>query len=285
MQAALSDAAAQTLDLLGQDALVSAAARLLLPEEGVTEAAVNPDALHFPASLVKLFHAASFLRAVASGAIVETAEDHRALEALLKLSSNDADQYLIRRLCPPPPEAIATPPPAHMAAREALSSAWHMLDPVAYRDLRVSNATYIDGPFGVEAETRRALGRNQMTARAVLAMLGAIAGGGDLLAADDAARMRGWLDRAWARPPSPAAGTAGQVAGFLAQAMPADAAVWSKGGWTEETRHDALRAVFPDGTRLTLVVLVSAGGLWGRDDILPSFAATFLAGIGLGERR
>jgi hypothetical protein len=284
MQAALNDAAAQILDLLGQDALVSAAARLLLPDGGATEAAVNPDAPHFPASLVKLFHAVAFLRAVAAREIVETAEDQRALEALLKLSSNDADQYLICRLCPPPAEAIATPP-AHMAAREALSSAWHILDPVAYRDLRVSNATYIDGPFGVEAETRRALGPNRMTARAGLAILTAIAGDGDLLAAADAGRMRGWLDRAWARPPSPPAGTAGQVAGFLAQSMPADAAVWSKGGWTEETRHDALHATFPHGPRLMLVVLVSGGGLWGRDDLLPTFAATFLSQTGLGERR
>lgn len=149
----------------------------------------------------------------------------------------------------------------------------------------MSNATYEDGPFGVEAQTRRMLGRNRMTARAGLAVLRGIAGEGPLLAPADTARMRGWLDRGWARPPDPGAGTPGQVAGFLAQAMPQDTAIWSKGGWTEEERHDALHATFADGSRLCLVVLISGRGLWGREDLLPAFAETILAVGGISAPR
>lgn len=264
------------------DATVSAAARLLGADGHIAEAAIEPDAPHFPASLVKLFHAVAFLRAVADRRLVENGEDARALEALLRLSSNAADQYLLRRLCPPPPEVDVSPSPAFLAAREGLSEAWQALDPDAYGDIRVSNATYVDGPFGVEAEARRALGRNRMTARAGLAVMRAIAGEDGLLPAEGARRLQGWLDRGWARPPSPPAGTAGQVDGFLAQALPADAAVWSKGGWTDETRHDALHATFPDGSRLLLVVLISGTALWDRDDLLPTFAAELLAQVGRG---
>jgi hypothetical protein len=286
LQQALGRAAARAAEILGQpEARVGAAGRLVLPDGRVCEGAVRADETHFPASLVKLFHAVAFLRAVAEGRLVENAEDSRALEALLRLSSNAADQYLLRRLCPPPPEAEAVPAPAFMAAREGLTEAWLALDPVAYRGLRVSNATIVDGPFGIEALAREALGRNRVTARAVLAVMRAIAGEGGLLSPVDAARLQGWMDRTWARPPCPAAGTAGQVDGFLTRAMPADAAVWSKGGWTEETRHDAVHARFAGGSRLLLVVLVSGRDLWHRDDVLPAFGAEVLAGLDLGERR
>ena len=284
MQAALAAAADRVRVLLDEpDATVSATARLVRFDGGTSEAAIAETLAHFPASLVKLFHAVAFLRGTAAGTLTETAEDCRALEALLRLSSNDADQYLMRRLCPPPPETLAEPPAAFMAAREALSTAWPAIDPLAYHDLRVSNATYEDGPFGIEAETGRSLGRNRMTARAGLAILRSIAGEDTLLAAADAARLRGWLDRTWARPPNPTAGTAGQVAGFLSQAMPPDAAVWSKGGWTEETRHDTLHATFAGGARICLVVLISGRRLWGRDDLLPAFARSVLARGGICE--
>lgn len=277
MQAALENGAAAVRRCVGAGPLrIGAAAQLLDPSGRATEAAIDAADLHFPASLVKLFHAVAFLQAVDAGALQEAPEDARALDALLRHSSNDADQYLMRRLCPPPPENGLPPPPAFVVARAALNDRWTALDPVAYAGLKIGNATYEDGPFGLEAETRRALGQNRMSARAGLAILKCIAGEDDLIAPESAARLRGWLDRAWARPPRPAAGVAGQVDGFLAAGFPAGAQIWSKGGWTETTRHDAVHALMPDGSRLFLVVLVSGSDLLERADLLPAFASAFL---------
>ena len=56
------------------------------------------------------------------------------------------------------------------------------------------------------------------------------------------------------RDPSPESGTKNdQAHAYTALALPPGAKLWSKAGWTSETRHDAAYVELPNGAKFILV--------------------------------
>ena len=68
-----------------------------------------------------------------------------------------------------------------------------------------------------------------------------------------------------------------QAKGFTARALKPGAKLWSKAGWTSETRHDAAYVELPGGAKFILVTFTV--GHANERDIIPSVARRVVAGM------
>jgi hypothetical protein len=65
-----------------------------------------------------------------------------------------------------------------------------------------------------------------------------------------------------------------QAHGFTGSALPPDSKLWSKAGWTSDTRHDAAYVELPDGWRFVLVTFTSGHG--NDREIIPFLAKSLI---------
>ena len=68
----------------------------------------------------------------------------------------------------------------------------------------------------------------------------------------------------------------GQVKGFTGAGLPAGSKLWSKAGWTSNTRHDAALVEFPSGKKYILVTFTVNHA--SDATLIPFIAKTFTAG-------
>ena len=64
---------------------------------------------------------------------------------------------------------------------------------------------------------------------------------------------------------------------YTAPALPQGAKLWSKAGWTSETRHDAAYVELPNGARFVLVVFTVNHA--NEKEIIPTVAREVVAGM------
>ena len=275
---ALAAAGAPEPSAGGPDA---AAACLVAPDaEGALRgASVQAHRLFYPASLVKLFHATAYMLAVDTGRLEPVEEDERALAAMLRQSSDDADQYLVGRLTGAPPQVWLDGDAltAWMGRRAALGETIAALHVPEFAGMVIAHPTFADGPFGAEHRFRQAQGGNRLSPLAMTRLLAMLTGAIEP-AVPGAGRIVGWLDRA------PARRTGGdrtaQVGGCLAQDLPADIDVWSKAGWTSSVRHDAAWLRWPSGASAWLVVMTSGDRLAASESFLPTVGRHVVQALG-----
>jgi hypothetical protein len=94
--------------------------------------------------------------------------------------------------------------------------------------------------------------RNLLTTDATARLLTEIATGRCVTAARSAEMMT-----LLARNPAPDARPADAQAQFTGPALPSGSKLWSKAGWTSQTRHDAACVELPDGRKLVLVIFTT----------------------------
>ena len=223
------------------------------------------DAPFYPASVIKLFYMAD---------VFATHKEHvpdvdRALKEMISVSDNDATAYIVDIL------ANTTPgPPLQGRALEKFIE--HRRD-ITRRFQRLGYADNVNammkpwsfGPFGRD---KQALGenrenRNKMTANACASLLLWIV----RRRAPGADAMMDLL----ARPLAPLRENENQVKEFIGEALPTDAKLWSKAGWTSEVRHDAAYIELPDGRKFILVIFTR--GIAGDVTLIPAIARNVLA--------
>lgn len=232
-------------------------------------ASYNGNWLIYPASVSKLFILALVHAAAEAGSFTPSDEDARAMDEMIRQSSNDATGYLIDRLSGAP----NGPPDGE--GFERFARARGVIDDLlrgwGWRELercRVRHKTYGDGPFGAEAAYLKLAGRNQLTTDAVARLLVSLDAGVVASAARSAAMLE-LMDRT-GRPGA-------QTAGFLGAGLSPGARIWSKAGWTSAVRHDAALLSFPDGRRVIVVIFLEGPQAAGDAAILPAIAATLEA--------
>lgn len=71
-----------------------------------------------------------------------------------------------------------------------------------------------------------------------------------------------------------------QVTGFLGGALPQEAQIWSKAGWTSQVRHDAAYIEIPDKRPYLLVVFTEGKAHAKSRDILPFVSKQFAEAVG-----
>ena len=227
----------------------------------------------YPASVCKMFYLAALAAFQARGRIVLDDEDHRAVRAMIALSSNDATTYLLGRLTGAfdGPVLAAAELDQWLAARRMVQDWLESLNIPALDGINLIHSTYEDSPYGRARQARLARPGNLLSARACAAMLHEMLRG----ALPGRDWMAGHLSRDWQR--DGASDPEGdQTAGYLAQGLPADFRIWSKAGHTSWTRHDVACVTAPDGRACILAVMTEGAAASANARTLPAFARAFV---------
>jgi hypothetical protein len=77
------------------------------------------------------------------------------------------------------------------------------------------------------------------------------------------------------RPLAPLREEENQVKEFIGEALPADAQLWSKAGWTSEVRHDVAYIELPAGRKFILVIFTR--GIADDVTLIPAITRNVLA--------
>jgi beta-lactamase class A len=236
------------------------------------------DAAVYPASTCKSFYMVAFQHWVESGLLQADDEDLRALSAMIRQSSNDATTYLFGRMTDTTPGGPL--PEADMVAwwdrRQQIHryfQGWAWPD---FAGLRLWHSTYEDSPYGRE-KAARAQGGNLIAPCAAAALLHGIVAG-QLVSPAACGRMMELLDREPEREPQALPPDyRDQVRGFLGGGLPRAVPLWSKAGWTSETRHDMAYWEAPSGGSIVAAVYTVGPHMAQNDGFLPALGRRLLA--------
>jgi len=212
-------------------------------------ASVRGGEMIYPASVIKVFYLAATHRWMEDGHLTDTPEVRRAMKDMIVDSSNDATHYLIDLLTgttsgPELPEAEIR---GWFDKRNAVTRHFTHL---GYTGVYAHKKPWGDGPYGRESQAIRLFEpkRNMLTTDDTARLLVEIVNGKSVTPA----RSREMLELMKRDPAAPTADPDDQ-AKFSGPGLPAGTRLWSKAGWTSQTRHDAIHVELPGGARFVLV--------------------------------
>jgi len=226
----------------------------------------------YPASVVKLFYLAAAQRWLEDGRLADSPEFRRGLRDMIVDSSNDATHYVLDLLTGTTSGPELTPDAlgAWVEQRQAVNR-WFLS--LGYpSSINANKKPWCEGPYGREKQAIEAYqpNRNLLTTDATARLFTEIATD-RMITPGRCEQMRKLLARdPWA-PSTPE----DQTTGFIANGLPRGTKLWSKAGWTSQTRHDSALVELPDGRRVVLVIFTT--GHANEEDILPSLTRTILA--------
>jgi len=227
----------------------------------------------YPASVIKLFYLAAAHRWLEDGRFADTPELRRALRDMIVDSSNDATHYVIDLLTgttsgPELPEAELK---TWVEKRAVVTRYFAGL---GYLDVNASKKPWGDGPYGRESQAIRAYEpkRNMLTTAATARLWVEIATG-HCVTPTRSTEMMALL----ARDPAAKTEDLDDQAKFTGTELPAGARLWSKAGWTSQTRHESAYVELPNGRNYVLVVFTTDHA--SERAILRNVAAVVAAGM------
>jgi hypothetical protein len=242
------------------------------------QASYRGDAPIYPASVVKLFYLAAAHRWLEDGKLQETEELRRAMSDMIVHSYNEATHYVVDLLTGTTsgPELPAAELEDWFNKRNAVNRYFTSL---GYTNINVNKKPWCEGPYGRETQAIKAFkpNRNMLTTEATARLLTQIVTG-KAISAKRSAEMMKLLER---NPTGKTSDPDDQSHGFTGPAVPTGAKLWSKAGWTSETRHDAAYIELPDGAKFVLVTFTV--GQAAERDIIPALARVVIQHMRGGE--
>lgn len=208
----------------------------------------------YPASVIKLFYLAAAHRWMEDGKLTDTPELRRALSDMIVHSYNEATHYVIDLLTgttsgPELPEAELK---AWFDQRNAVTRYFTGL---GYRNVIAHKKPWCEGPYGRESQAIKAFEpkRNFLstddTARLITEIVTS-----NCVSAPRSGEMMALLKREL-----PDVDKDPDSQGkFTGSALPEGAKLWSKAGWTSQTRHDCAYVELADGRKLVLVTFTES---------------------------
>jgi len=240
----------------------------------------------YPASLVKLFFLATAEAAFESGRLARSRELKHALAAMIQRSGNDATSLVVDSLTGTTsgpalkPAALAR----WLARRRSIDryfAGWRCQE---FAGINLAQKTWYEGPYGRERQSCFEVpnNRNRLTCDAVARLLLAIMRGEAVSRRRSAAMMK-----LLARLPDAVdkQDPMNQVTGFFGEGLPRQARLWSKAGWSSQTRHDAAIIELPNGTRFILVAMSFGPAAAKNRRLLPFIARQVARRLGAGQRQ
>lgn len=230
----------------------------------------------YPASVVKMFYLVAVHQWLRSGRLKDTPELRRAMKDMIVDSSNDATHQIVDVLTDATGGGELAPAELKIwsAKREAVNRYFQSLD---YTDINVVQKTYCEDLYGRERQFwNGGKNRNMLTTNATARLLAEIALG-KAVSGEASRRMLELLKR---NPYKESTDLDSQDIGFTGIALKniPDVKVWSKAGWTSNSRHDAAYIETPDGRKFVLVVFTEKFA--NEREIIPGIAAKILAEFG-----
>ena len=214
-------------------------------------ASYRGDVRIYPASVVKLFYLEAAHRWLEDGKIQDTPELRRAMHDMIVDSSNDATHYVMD---------VITGTTSGPELQPSEKADWeHKRNAVnryflsrGYTNINVNQKPWCEGPYGRERifVGEKFTNRNALTTDATARLLSEIILG----QAVSSARSAQMMDLLKRDPFAKSSDPDDQAHGFSGSAIPPGGKLWSKAGWTSETRHDAAYIELPNGARFILVI-------------------------------
>lgn len=229
------------------------------------------DSAFYPASVVKLFYLAYAEHLVATRKLKRTEELDRALEDMIRDSSNDATHYVLDATTGTT-GGVELSPREFERWKEKRQSVNRWFASQGYEGVNACQKTWCEGPYGREAAFvgKDFANRNRLTPLATARLMTEIALGA-CVSQDASATMLNLLSR---KIPADSPEADNQSKEFTGDALPKGAKLWSKAGWTSTTKHDVALVELPNGTRLVLAIFTKNHS--NEKEILPWFAGKLL---------
>jgi beta-lactamase class A len=229
----------------------------------------------YPASVIKLFYLVATHRSLEDGKLQDTEELRRALRDMIVDSLNEATGYIVDLLTGTTsgPELSPSEMEAWYAKRNAVNRYFSSL---GYVNINANRKPWCEGPYGREIQSVRMHApnhRNWLTTDATAHLLSQIA----LRSAISAARSDQMLELLKRDPFAPGDKN-DQAHAYTGLALPPGSKLWSKAGWTSQTRHDAAYVELPNGAKFVLVTFTVDQA--GEREIIPTVAKHIVEALG-----
>lgn len=226
----------------------------------------------YPASVVKLFYLVAAHQWLERGKIQDTPELHRAMRDMIVDSYNEATHYVLDIITGTTsgPELA----PDQMANWEFKRNAVNRyFAAMGYTGINANQKPWCEGPYGRERifVGEKYSNRNALTTDATARLLASIVTG-KAVSPERSKEMMDLLRRDFAGKSSD---PDDQAHGFSAAALPTETRLWSKAGWTSETRHDAAYIELPSGKKLVIVTFTL--GQANERQIIPTLVRKLLS--------
>lgn len=222
------------------------------------QASYRGDVQIYPASVVKLFYLAAAHRWMEDGKLKDTPELRRAMRDMIVESYNEATHYIVDLLTgttsgPELPDAEID---AWFEKRNAVNRWFTSL---GYTNINANKKPWCEGPYGRETQSikRHTPKRNMLTTDATARLLTEIVTG-QCVTLKRSAEMLELMKR----DPTKQLEDGGEpdqnnaFTGLGVRDIPG-VKLWSKAGWTSQTRHDAAYIELPNGARFVLVTFTT----------------------------
>lgn len=229
---------------------------------------VQGDAPFYPASVIKLF----FMADVYAMRLQNVPDMNRALKNMIVESDNDATAYIVDILA-------GTTAGVSLEGRALRRFTDHRreinrrFERLGYEgNVSAMMKPWSFAPYGRELQLlgENRVNRNKLTANATAALMVWIA----RHRAPGSDQQLALLHR----PLSPPRDDENQIKEFIGEALPADARLWSKAGWTSEVRHDAAYIELASGRKFVLVIFTrGSGGAEGDKTLIPTVTRNVMA--------
>lgn len=237
----------------------------------------------YPASVVKLFYLVAVNEWLEKGMISTSKELERAMRDMIVDSSNDATSLVIDILSGTTsgPELSPGPFETWKQQRNIVNRYYQSLGWSDMETINVCQKTWCDGPYGRERAFVGELldNRNMLTTNATARLLHSIVGGVAVSSGRSQAMMA-LIKRSLQPDDLPKDVEEDQLTGFLGGALPEEAQIWSKAGWTSQVRHDAAYIEIPGKLPYLLVVFTDGKANAKNQAILPFVSQLVAEAVG-----
>ena len=237
----------------------------------------------YPASLVKLFYLVAIQEWLEKGMLPDSLELQRAIRDSIIDSSNDATSLILDTLTGTTsgPELPANPFETWKKQRNIVNRYFKSLGWPELEGINLNQKPWNEGPYGREKAFLGEMmeNRNMLTTDSVARLLHSVIGG-VAVSSDRSSQMMKLLKRSL-NPQDLAKyeEEENQITGFLGEALPANAQIWSKAGWTSQVRHDAAYIEIPQLAPYLLVVFTKGKDNAKNKRILPFISQAFMKAI------
>lgn len=227
----------------------------------------------YPASVIKLFYLAAAHHWMDNGQLKDTEELRHGMKDMIVISGNEATGLVVDSLTGTtsgpelPPEELERWHDQRNAVNRYFTS-------LGYTNINANRKPWNDGPYGRERQSvlvHKADARNMLTTDATARLMTEIMTG-RAVTPERCRQMQELLRR----DPADKNGE-GQVKGFIGETLPPGTKLWSKAGWTSQTRHDCAAIELPDGRKFVLVIFTV--GHANEPEILQTLARSLLTGL------
>ena len=232
------------------------------------------DALIYPASIIKLFFLAASHVWEDAGKLDGSEELERARYHMIADSSNDATSLVVDLLTGTTSGPQLSPSAFELwqHRRNVINRYFHSLGLTG----NYCQKTWTDGPYGRDLQSYQLNGdnRNALTTNGTAWLMHSIVGG-QVVNRERSDRMLQLMERNL--DPSTYRGDPdNQIQGFLGEALPRSARLWSKAGETSFSRHDCALIQLPDRPPYILVAFGDGAEYFQNSQWLPALSRFWL---------